>query len=85
MSMLFEQMEPNERFRARREDARRRRRRRRAILVGLLLGITASLAAGARFVIGDDAATNAAAAQSRACRGEAEAESRVADTARAPD
>ena len=61
MSMLFEQMEPNERFRARREDARRRRRRRRAILVGLLLGITASLAAGARFVIGDDAATNAAA------------------------
>ncbi len=63
MSMLFEQMEPNERFRARREDARRRRRRRRAILVGLLLGITASLAAGARFVIGDDAATNAVAAQ----------------------
>ena len=57
--MLFEQMEPNERFRARREDARRRRRRRRAVLVGLLLGITASLAAGARFVIGDDAASNA--------------------------
>ena len=28
--MLFEQMEPNERFRARREAARRRRRRRRA-------------------------------------------------------
>ena len=61
--MLFEQMEPNERFRARREEARRRRRRRRAILVGLLLGITASLAAGARFVIGDDAATNAVATQ----------------------
>jgi hypothetical protein len=61
--MLFEQMEPNERFRARREDARRRRRRRRAILVGLLLGMTASLAAGARFVIGDDAATNAVAAE----------------------
>jgi hypothetical protein len=59
--MLFEQMEPNERFRARREDARRRRRRRRAVLVGLLLGVTASLAAGARFVIGDDAATNAPA------------------------
>jgi len=58
--MLFEQMEPNERFRKRREDARRRRRRRRAVLVGLLLGITASLAAGARFVIGDDAASNAA-------------------------
>jgi hypothetical protein len=59
--MLFEQMEPNERFRARREDARRRRRRRRAVLVGLLLGVTASLAAGARFVIGDEAATNAVA------------------------
>ena len=58
--MLFEQMEPNERFRKRREDARRRRRRRRAVLVGLLLGVTASLAAGARFVIGDDAASNAA-------------------------
>ena len=58
--MLFEQMEPNERFRARRELARRRRRRRRAILVGLLLGITASLAAGARFVIGDEAGTKAA-------------------------
>ena len=58
--MLFEQMEPNERFRARREEARRRRRRRRAVLVGLLLGMTASLAAGARFVIGDDAASNAA-------------------------
>ena len=61
--MLFEQMEPNERFRARREEARRRRRRRRAVLVGLLLGMTASLAAGARFVIGDDAASNAAAAK----------------------
>jgi hypothetical protein len=60
--MLFEQMEPNERFRARREAARRRRRRRRAILVGLLLGVTATLAAGARFVIGDDAATNAPSA-----------------------
>jgi hypothetical protein len=62
--MLFEQMEPNERFRARREEARRRRRRRRAVLVGLLLGVTASFAAGARFVIGDDAASNAAAPKS---------------------
>jgi hypothetical protein len=49
--MLFEQMEPNERFRARRADARRRRRRRRAVAVGFLLAVTASLAAGARFVI----------------------------------
>jgi hypothetical protein len=63
--MLFEQMEPNERFRARREEARRRRRRRRAVLVGLLLGMTASLAAGARFVIGDDAASNAAAGKDK--------------------
>jgi hypothetical protein len=62
--MLFEQMEPNERFRARREAARRRRRRRRAILVGFLLGVTATTAAGARFVIGDDAASNAAAPKS---------------------
>ena len=52
--MLFEQMEPNERFRARREDARRRRRRRRAVAVGFLLAVTATLAAGAKFVIRDD-------------------------------
>ena len=51
--MLFEQMEPNERFRARREDARRRRRRRRAIAVGSLLAVTTTLAAGAKFVIQD--------------------------------
>jgi hypothetical protein len=63
--MLFEQMEPNERFRARREAARRRRRRRRAILVGFLLGVTATTAAGARFVIGDDAPTNSPAATSK--------------------
>jgi hypothetical protein len=63
--MLFEQMEPNERFRARREAARRRRRRRRAILVGFLLGVTATMAAGARFVIGDDAATNEPAATTK--------------------
>ena len=54
--MLFEQMEPNERFRARRESARRRRRRRRAIAFGFLLAVTTSLAAGARFVIQDDGA-----------------------------
>ncbi len=57
--MLFEQMEPNERFRARREAARRRRRRRRAVAVGVLLGVTASATLGARFVI-DDEATSAA-------------------------
>ena len=59
--MLFEQMEPNERFRARRENARRRRRRRRAVAVGFLLAVTASLAAGAKFVIQDDGAAIAGA------------------------
>ena len=54
--MLFEQMEPNERFRARRENARRRRRRRRAIAFGFLLAVTASMAVGARFVIKDNRA-----------------------------
>ena len=62
--MLFEQMEPNERFRARRENARRRRRRRRAIAVGFLLAVTATLAAGARFVINDNGAAGAAAKES---------------------
>ena len=62
--MLFEQMEPNERFRARRENARRRRRRRRAIAVGFLLAVTATLAAGARFVINDNGAADAAAKDS---------------------
>src|SRR5215203_5347196 len=53
--MLFPQPEQNERFRARREAARRRRRRRRAALVGISLTATATLAAGARFVIdGED-------------------------------
>ena len=64
--MLFEQMEPNERFRARREDARRRRRRRRAVAVGFLLAVTAILAAGARFVIQDDHAAVAGAKASPA-------------------
>ena len=52
--MLFEQMEPNERFRARREEARRRRRRRRAVGFGFLLGVTATATLGARFVIDDE-------------------------------
>src|SRR4029078_4664461 len=60
VSMLFEQMEPNERFRARREAARRRRRRRRAVAFGLLLGVTATATLGARFVIDDEPATTAA-------------------------
>jgi hypothetical protein len=61
--MLFEQMEPNERFRARRKAARRRRRRRRALAFGVLLALTASLAVGAKFVIPGEKATSAAPAK----------------------
>jgi hypothetical protein len=50
-------MEPNERFRARREAARRRRRRRRALGFGLLLAVIASLALGARVVLPGDEPT----------------------------
>jgi hypothetical protein len=57
--MLFEQMEPNERFRARREAARRRRKRRRTIAFGVLLGLTASATVGARFVMDEEHATGA--------------------------
>ena len=64
--MLFEQMEPNERFRARRELARRRRRRRRAVAFGFLLAVTASVAAGARFVIQDDGTVVAGAKEAPA-------------------
>jgi hypothetical protein len=59
--MLFEQMEPNERFRARRAAARRRRRRRRALAFGFLLAVTTSLAAGAKFVLPGEQARVAAA------------------------
>ena len=51
--MLFEQMEPNERFRARREEARRRRKRRRAVAAAVLLAALASIGAGARFAMDD--------------------------------
>jgi hypothetical protein len=52
--MLFEPLEPNERFRARRAEARRRRKRRRIVGLALLLAVTASLAAGASFVMGEE-------------------------------
>ena len=52
--MLFEPLEPNERFRARREAARRRQRQRRSLLVGLLLTAVLGLAAGAKVVTGDE-------------------------------
>src|SRR5213593_806573 len=47
--MLYGSMEPNERFRARRDLARRRRRRRRATLVGLVLVAVIAFAAGWQF------------------------------------
>jgi hypothetical protein len=64
--MLFQQMEPNERFRARREAARRRRRRRRALGFGFLLALTASLAVGAKFVIPGEESSGSAAAPAKA-------------------
>ena len=48
--MLFEPLQPNERFRARREAARRRRRRRRSILIGVLLAAVASVALGSKAI-----------------------------------
>jgi len=48
--MLFEPLEPHERFRARREAARRRRRRRRSILIGVLLAAVASVALGSKTI-----------------------------------
>jgi hypothetical protein len=44
--MLYPSLDPNERFRARRDSVRRRRRRRRAAVVGLLLLCVLALAAG---------------------------------------
>jgi hypothetical protein len=46
MSMLFEQPDPNERFRSRRAQVRRRRRRRNAAIAAVLLGALASMALG---------------------------------------
>jgi hypothetical protein len=47
--MLYGSMEPNERFRARRAQARRRRRIRRALFAGALLVIVLSLVGGWQF------------------------------------
>jgi hypothetical protein len=52
--MLFEPLEPNERFRARREAARRRRRRRRTALIGLLLAGVLSVAVGSTVITGKE-------------------------------
>jgi hypothetical protein len=47
---LHEQLDPNSRFRERRQRARRRRRIRRAVTAGLLLALAAGLALGATFI-----------------------------------
>lgn len=52
--MLFEPLEPNERFRARREAARRRRRRRRSVSIALLLAAVASVALGSKAIPGEE-------------------------------
>ena len=52
--MLFEPLEPNERFRARREAARRRRRRHRSAAIGVLLAAVASVALGSKTITGKE-------------------------------
>jgi hypothetical protein len=54
--MLFPPIDPNERFRERRAQARRRKRLRRAVLIGALLSAVALLGVGAQFVNGPSAA-----------------------------
>jgi len=66
--MLFEPLEPNERFRARRDAARRRIRRRRQGAVAVLLAALVSVALGAKAFTGTGrppAATTAAAAKQK--------------------
>jgi hypothetical protein len=46
VSMLYPSLDPNERFRDRRETARRRKRRRRAVVAGILLLAVLALAGG---------------------------------------
>jgi hypothetical protein len=66
--MLYGPMDPNERFRARRDQTRRRKRRRRAAVLGLALVAVIAIVMGARFVGEQKAAqrTAAAAAQGAA-------------------
>ena len=56
--MLYGPMDPNERFRSRRDRTRRTKRRRRAAVLGLLLIVVIAVAMGARFV-GDASTTTA--------------------------
>jgi hypothetical protein len=50
--MLYGSMDPNERFRARRDQIRRRKRRRRAAVLGALLAVVIAVAMGAQYVDG---------------------------------
>ncbi len=62
--MLYGPMDPNERFRSRRDRTRRTKRRRRAAVLALLLVVVIAVAMGARFV-GDPSTTSADAGESR--------------------
>ena len=59
--MLYGPMDPNERFRARRDHTRRTKRRRRAAVLALLLLVVIALVMGARFVGENRAQTGQAA------------------------
>ena len=58
--MLYGQMDPNERFRARRDKTRRTKRRRRAAVLAFLLLVVIALVMGARFVGENQAAKSPA-------------------------
>jgi hypothetical protein len=64
--VLFEPLDPNERFRERRRRTRRRRRLRRAAALTVLLLAAAALALGARLADGDDPANTRAASAASA-------------------
>ncbi len=60
--MLYPSLDPNERFRARRDSVRRRKRRRRAAVAGVLLLAVLALAAGMTLAGKSDKATSSSAA-----------------------
>jgi len=62
--MLYGPLDPNERFRARRDRTRRAKRRRRAAVLAFLLAVVIAVAMGARFV--GDAPTSSAGARGSA-------------------
>ena len=68
--MLFEPLEPNERFRARREAARRRRRRRRLALIALPLAAVLSIAVGSKTITAREGAAKAKPAATVAAKPE---------------